>query len=123
MAWSARILRRLGGKRFRREEEGAVLVEFGIVFPVMLLLLFVMIEAGRLLWAYQIAVEGVREASRYLARTAPVDICLDSTNSLAGRSGEMATIIGQAANGDPFFDQFITVNTVTAAHTCVTTNT
>jgi len=116
MSWRVRISSK--GFGFRKDEEGACLVEFGIVFPVMLLLLVMMVEAGRLLWSYQIVVEGVREAGRYMSRTAPVEIC-ETGGSVAGMSGTLQSIVTQKASTAGQLDQYVTVNSVTASHTCV----
>ena len=105
--------------RFRQDENGAVLVEFSIVFPVMILLLVLMVEAGRLLWAYQIVVEGVREAGRYMSRIAPVEIC-QTGGSVTALGPTLQNIVTQKANGNTQLDSYVTVNSVTASHACVT---
>lgn len=118
MACRVRISRR--GFGFKRDEDGAVLVEFGIVFPVMLMLLMLMVEAGRMLWAYQIVVEGVREAGRYMSRIAPVEIC-QTGGSVAALGPTLQNIVSQKATGAGAaqLDQYVTVNSVTASHACV----
>ncbi len=68
-------------KTFYRSTSGAALVEFVIVFPMMILFFVMIVEFGRLYWGYQSVVAGVRDASRYLARVAPVDICRDHPTS------------------------------------------
>lgn len=65
--------------KFRRDENGAVLVEFAIVLPLMLLFFAVTVESGRMFWAYQQTVSGVRDASRFFGRAAPFDICTTGT--------------------------------------------
>lgn len=108
----------LRGFGFRRREDGAVLVEFGVVFPAMLLLLMLMVEAGRLLWSYQIAVEGVREAGRYLSRIAPVEIC-ETGGSVAGLGPTLQGIVANRADNTAHFTQHVTINSVTASHDCI----
>ena len=61
--------------RFRSREEGAALVEFALIVPIMLLAFFVIVEFARLFFSYQAAVQGVRDATRYMARTVDEAIC------------------------------------------------
>lgn len=107
-----------GARRFLRDERGASLVEFGVILPFMLLLLVLMIEAGRFLWSYQVVLEGVRDAGRYLARVAPVDICLNS-GSVSSYEPALLGIVSNNSDGTSLFPQYVTVNSVTATHTCV----
>lgn len=109
---------RKGIRRFAKDEQGASLVEFGVILPFMLLLLMLMIEAGRFLWSYQVALEGVRDAGRYLARVAPVDICLNG-GSVASYNPSLLGIVTNNAGGTSLFPQYVTVNSVSATHTCV----
>jgi hypothetical protein len=53
----------------------SALVEFAISLPLILIVSFGTIDSMRLFWTYQAAVEGVRDAARYVARVAPSDIC------------------------------------------------
>jgi Flp pilus assembly protein TadG len=48
-------------------EEGATAVEFAIVAPVLMTLLFGIMDFGRALWTYNIAVSALREAGRVAA--------------------------------------------------------
>jgi Flp pilus assembly protein TadG len=50
--------------RFRRSECGAALVEFAIVLPLLLLLVFGIIDLGRLLYTYNNLTSAVREGAR-----------------------------------------------------------
>ena len=63
-------------QRFRRRDDGVALVEFAIFLPIFLLAFFVIVEFGRTFFNYQSAVAGVRDATRYAARTLDQDICL-----------------------------------------------
>jgi hypothetical protein len=49
----------------RRKETGQGMVEFAIVFPLLLLLLFGIFEFSRIMFAYSAAVSASREAARY----------------------------------------------------------
>lgn len=77
MAWSP-IANRV--KRLRRRRDGIASVEFAIVLPLMVLMLFGAIEFGRLLVDYQVVNKSVRDAVRYLSRvrdTAITGVCPD----------------------------------------------
>ena len=108
-----RAIARLAGR-----DDGAVLVEFALVFPIMLLFFAVIAESSRLLWSYQMAIEGVRDAGRYLARIAPVDICLTG-GSVTGYAAELKTIVEEDIGGGGLFPPMVTVNAVTPAVACV----
>lgn len=80
--------------RCRRSDRGAILVEFALILPLLLLVFGVIVEGGRMMWSYQTAAAGVRDAARYLGRVVPSDLCapaytgasLDSyEDDLAGR--------------------------------------
>lgn len=66
---------------FRKDTSGVALVEFAIFLPVFVLSLAVVVEGARIFFSYQAAVVGVRDAARYLSRTAPGDICTIWANS------------------------------------------
>ncbi len=95
-----------------------MLVEFALILPLMLLVFAVIVEGTRMLNSYQMAVEGVREAGRYLARTAPIDVCLSGGN-LSGYSAKLKTLVEQDINGNAIMPAQITVNSVTPTHVCV----
>ena len=66
------------GKRLQRQRDGIASVEFAIVLPVLVLMLFGTIEFGRLLVDYQLANKSARDAIRYLSRVHDAgftDIC------------------------------------------------
>ena len=67
---ASRFLRRL-----RKREDGAALVEFALILPPFLLAFFVIVEFSRLFFSYQAAVQGVRDATRYMARITAEDVC------------------------------------------------
>jgi len=106
-----------------------VLVEFALVFPLMMLFLAVIIDFGVLLWSYQQAVAGVRDAGRYVARTAPVDICQGPASADAFRTEldalygtQLVTIVetsGRIAGAGRIFTDRVTVNEVDASIACL----
>ncbi len=105
--------------RFQRDQRGAALVEFAISLPLILLLFASVIEGGRMVWAYQAASSGVRDAVRYLARVAPRDICT-SGGSVDGYAVALKSIVERDHADASFFPTGMSVNTVTPSLTCVT---
>ena len=66
------------GKRLRSRRDGIASVEFAIVLPILVLMLFGAIEFGRLLVDYQLVNKSARDAIRYLSRVHDAgitDIC------------------------------------------------
>ena len=108
-------------RRFAREDRGAVLVEFALVMPFMLLTFALSIEAARMLWSYQSAITGVREASRYVARSVPGNIC-STGGSLNAMSAQLKTMVERSIDGEILFPSAVTVNTVVPGLTCVDGN-
>jgi Flp pilus assembly protein TadG len=116
-------------RRFARDEGGAVLVEFALVFPLMLLFLAIIIDIGVLLWSYQQAVAGVRDAGRYVARSAPVEICRNG-GSADGFSSDLEALYGdqlmaivetsgRAVGAPRIFTNRVTVDSVAARIDCL----
>ena len=67
-------------RRFCKENSGAALVEFAIALPLLLLMLAVIVEGSRITWIHQAAAAGVRDATRYFARTQSALICENAAN-------------------------------------------
>ncbi len=105
-------------QRFLRDEDGVALVEFAIVLPMMLLVFAVIIEGSRMMLAYESAINGVRDATRYLARTAPADLCTSGA-SVAGYSTQLQTLVRQGVTGRSVFPPAVTVGAVTPTYRCV----
>ena len=79
-------------------QDGAALIEFTLLAPLLFSLVFGMAEFGRFLYQYQMVIEGLRDAGRYLAR---LD-ANDATNqSNAANLATTGTIDG---SGDPRVD-------------------
>lgn len=119
MAGASNTSLRPKATRFADAEGGAVLVEFALVFPLMLLFFAIMFESARTYWSYQIAISGVRDATRYVARVAPVDICNAPGGSLAGYTTKATDIVRHDMAGSGMFPSTVTVNSVTPSHICV----
>lgn len=106
-------------KRFARSQDGAAVVEFALCLPLLILFFGLIIEFGRLYWGYQSAVAGVRDASRYLARVAPIEIC-QSGGSLSSHETALKSIIESDRSGAMVLPKQVSVTGVTASHNCVT---
>jgi hypothetical protein len=104
--------------RFARCQSGTALVEFGISLPLILAVAFGTIDSMRLLWSYQAAVAGVRDATRYLARTAPDDICTTG-GSLTGEEPRLLEIVATSIGGGGLYPEGVTITGVTADLDCV----
>ncbi len=107
-------------RAFARAEDGAVLVEFAMVLPMMLLVFAVIIEGSRMMFAYQSVIGGVRDATRYLARVAPGDICATG-GSLTGHAPKLMTIVAQSTTGGAILPGAVTVTAVTPSLACIGT--
>ncbi len=70
-------MNRLGSQILRiiRCDAGGPIVEFAMALPLLLLFIAVIVEGGRITWIHQSTAAGVRDASRMIARIAPVDLC------------------------------------------------
>lgn len=104
-------------RRFTRSEDGAALVEFAFVLPILLLFFAVTIEGGRLMWSYQAAIAGVRDATRYVGRTVPSDIC-SAGGSIAAMENRVTDIVRNTADGRALFPDTITVDRVVPTLHC-----
>ncbi|WP_050931378.1 TadE/TadG family type IV pilus assembly protein [Aestuariivita boseongensis] len=71
-------------QRFRRAEDGAAIIEFAILLPIILVTFALIAEGGRLFWAYQNAITGVRDVARYFGRVAPSDLCATTPSATIG---------------------------------------
>ena len=114
---TGRALRR-GCWQFWRREDGAILVEFAVSLPLILILAFLSVESMRLFWSYQAAIAGVRDATRYLARIAPADLCTTG-GAVTGYATQLRGIVQTTISGAAIFPAGVTVTSLTATHTCV----
>lgn len=105
-------------KRFLRDTDGAALVEFAMVLPMMLLVFAVIVEGSRMLISYQSAIGAVRDATRYLARIVPTDICVTG-GSISAYNGRVGAIANQNL-GTTTLPGSVTVQSVTSSLACVT---
>lgn len=115
-------------KTFWRSTSGAALVEFVIVFPMMILFFAIMVEFGRLYWGYQSITAGVRDAARYVGRVGPVDVCVTDSSGgdlfpylVAVDADDLEEMIAEErVNGNLVLpSQFaVDLNGVTATYAC-----
>lgn len=105
-------------KKFLKAEDGVAVVEFVLSVPMMILIFAIVIEFGRLFLGYQSTVGGVRDASRYLARIAPIDICLNG-GSLSSYNAMLKNKIETDRSANNVLPSQFTVTSVSATHTCV----
>jgi Flp pilus assembly protein TadG len=59
-------------RSFLRDENGAALVEISLIFPMMLVLTFGLVEFGHALWQYHVAEKATAIAVRYAATRGPL---------------------------------------------------
>jgi Flp pilus assembly protein TadG len=105
-------------RRMGRCDEGAALVEFAIILPMMLLVFAIIIEGSRMLLSYQAAISGVRDAARYLSRVVPTDICTTG-GSVSGHDPTLLSIVGNSTSGGSIMPSAVTVNSVTSSLACI----
>lgn len=105
--------------QFLRNEDGAALVEFGILLPTLLLFLAVSVEGSRTFWSYQTTIAGVRDATRYLSRVAPHDVCA-SGGSTSAWDEKLTDIVRNTQDGQSLFRVAVSVDEVTSVLACET---
>lgn len=105
-------------KEFYKSEDGVAVIEFVLSVPLMILVFAIVIETGRLFLGYQSTVSGVRDASRYLARIAPIDIC-NTGGSLSSHNAMLRDMIENNHSNNSVLPSQFTITGVTATHTCV----
>jgi len=58
-----------------KRQQGTAMVEFALILPMLLILIFTVTELGRAFYQYNVLTKSVREAARYLSvRAAGVDV-------------------------------------------------
>lgn len=116
MQHALRIIR-YHGRRFAADQAGTQLVEFAFVLPMMLLVFGVIIEGSRMMWSYQTVVAGVRDATRFLARVTPRNIC-DSGAAVTVFDDTLAEMIRNDNDGDTILQSGVTVTLVQSSLAC-----
>ncbi len=105
--------------RFRRDESGTALVEFGLLLPTLLLFLAISVEGSRTFWSYQTTITGVRDATRYLSRVVAADICATGGSTTAW-DDKLGEIVRTSQDGQSLFPAAVTIGAVTSSLTCAT---
>lgn len=103
---------------FRKSEDGVAVVEFVLSVPLMILMFAVVVEFGRLFLGYQATVSGVKDASRYLSRIAPIDIC-STGGSLGSYDAMLKDRIENDSSANSVLPPQFTVTSVAATYVCV----
>lgn len=112
-------------RRFARSDRGVALVEFAIALPLLILVFAVIIEGGRMMWSYQTAVAGVRDAARHLGRIVSSDVCQPG-KTFPNHNTLLTTIVRDRINtpgsAGPIsvIPTGVTVNSVSSSLACVT---
>lgn len=106
-------------RRLARAEDGVALVEFAMVLPLFLAVFGVIVSGSRMMWSYQLAISGVRDATRFLARAAPANICTTS-GSVAGYTTQLTNMVSGASTGGGILPVQVTLDQVTPSYRCVT---
>lgn len=104
-------------RRLAADESGTQLVEFALVLPMMLLVFGVIIEGGRMMWSYQTVVAGVRDATRFLARVTPRDIC-DDAAAITVYDDTLIGIIRNDNDGSSILPSGVTVTEILTELDC-----
>lgn len=108
-----------GRRRFGRDENGAITIEFVLMFPLLLAGLAFSFEFGRLFVAHHTAVNNMRAAVRYLSRT-------DLSNAAQANAENLVrfgNLTGTAQDGNPInWVTFDSVNVNTSYATYSDTN-
>ena len=117
VAKSGRIVRRFV-RRFVRADDGVALIEFAVVLPMMLLVFAVIIEGSRMMLSYGSAINGVRDATRFLARTMATNVCT-AGGSVTGYSTQLRTLVTQGVTGNSVFPSSVTIDSVAPSYRCV----
>ena len=104
-------------RRLASDESGTQLVEFAMVLPMMLLVFGVIIEGGRMMWSYQTVVAGVRDATRFLARVTPRDIC-DDAGAITDYDDTLIGIIRNNNDGSSILPSGVTVTEILTELDC-----
>ncbi|WP_375279733.1 TadE/TadG family type IV pilus assembly protein [Pseudooctadecabacter sp.] len=105
-------------RRFRRDEDGATLVEFGLVAAFFLFLAFGLIDFGRLGFSYVMAQKATERAVRLAVVQAPICLgvpVINQRNPLS--SANTALTVGMSCSADPTLCQTETTVSCSADHT------
>ncbi len=99
-------------RRFRRDRQGAALVEFTLLAPMLIFLMCGLGEFANAMRQYHIMEKGVRDAGRYLARE-PMTGC--TLNNTAVATAKNLALTGQTSGGAYLLKNWTDTNTITVS--------
>jgi len=105
-------------RRLLRRDDGAILVEFALALPILLIFFAVIVEGTRMMKNYHTAISGVRDATRFMSRHLPIDLCDVAPANLDSYGGTLEGIVGQSVSNVTLFPSGITLDSVQATYTC-----
>jgi Flp pilus assembly protein TadG len=89
-------------RRFALQSTATASVEFALLVPMLVILLFGGSEAGHFVWTQHKLVEAVRDGARYASRLPVQDVCDGASSIIAGTAAEdnvkLVTRTGQLAS-------------------------
>jgi Flp pilus assembly protein TadG len=105
------VERQRRASRKTARDRGAAAVEFALLLPVLLLILFMIIDAGRALNAQITLTQAAREGARLAALGQPTSTVVSSTQSAAtGLTGVTVQVTGCAAGAGPTSSATVSVS-------------
>ena len=107
-------------RRLLRRDDGAILVEFAFALPILLIFFAVIVEGTRMMKNYHTAISGVREATRFMSRHLPIDLCDGAPVDLSGFNTRLLNIVGHSVfnSTETLFPSGISLTSVTATADC-----
>jgi Flp pilus assembly pilin Flp len=109
------------GRLLLRDEDGVALVEFALVLPMMLVVFAVIVEGSRMMIGYQSAIAGVRDATRYLSRIVPVNICPPIGSGSLTAYDPLVPAIATQSMGNFMLPPLVIVKSVSSRLDCTNT--
>jgi Flp pilus assembly protein TadG len=95
--------------RFFKDRDGAAIVEFALVAPLLVFLICGMAEFANAMRQYHVMEKGVRDAGRYLARV-PMTGC--AVNASAATAARNLAVTGRTSGGTALLPNWADANTV-----------
>jgi Flp pilus assembly protein TadG len=84
---------------------GSVAVEFALILPIMLMLMFAMLQFGRIFWQYNVVQKATTDAARFLAAMPAIDMQNSGTaHNARAMAQQMVADAAEAASIRPRVD-------------------
>jgi Flp pilus assembly protein TadG len=94
--------------RFARQTQATASVEFALMVPMLIIMMFGGLEFGHLVWTQHKLADAVRDGARYASRLPVHEVCDGSNSIIAGTAYEddvkLVTLTGQLATRDALTD-------------------